>query len=116
MLASKTLLTVTLAATFVSGSFVGFAARGAKSGGGGAPPTDPNVVYAAQLSELESKGYDESEMAEARRMYAEYWTGIDYWWRTFLDVHRANTDVLDNKFEKARAALEAKHKARIGAK
>jgi hypothetical protein len=115
MLADKTLLSVTLAATFASGCFVGLAARGGK-GGAGVPPNDPAVIYAPQLEALEAEGYDEAEMAKARQVYAELYKGYEYWWNAFLDTHRANTDIIDKKFEKARDALQAEHKARVGAK
>ena len=115
MLADKTLLSVTLAATFASGVFVGSGLRGATSRPG-MPPTDPAVVYAPWLEKLESEGYDKSEMAEARQAYGECFKSYDYWWTTFLDVHRDNTVQIEEKREKRLDALAAKHRERAGTK
>ena len=115
MLADKTLLSVTLAAAFASGTFVGFAAKGSNRGAG-APPMSPDVIYAPQLAEFEAKGYDESEMAEARQAHADYLKGYQTWWEAFLDAHRANTDLIDAKLDKRLAALEARHLVRTRAK
>ena len=115
MLADKTLLSVTLAATFASGMFVGVAAKGA-SRGAGAPPMSPDVIYAPQLADLAARGYDEAEMAEARQAHADYLKGYQTWWEAFLDAHRANTDLIDSKLDKRLAALEARHQERTRAK
>jgi hypothetical protein len=115
MLADKTLLSVTLAATFASGVFTGFAAKGAARGAG-VPSTDPAAVYAPQLADLQTQGYDGAEMTEARQAYSDYLKGYQTWWNAFLDAHRQNTDVLDVKLEKRLAALAAKHVERTGPK
>ncbi len=115
MLADRTLLSVTLAATFASGLAVGVAVKGAGRAAG-VPPTDAAAIYAPQLAELQSQGYDDAEMAEARGAYSDYMKGYKYWWNAFLDAHRQNTDVLDAKLEKRLAALAAKHAERTGAK
>ena len=115
MLADKTLLSVTLAAAFSSGMFVGFAAK-APARGPGAPPMSADVIYAPQLAELEAKGYDEAEMAEARQAHADYLKGYQTWWDAFLDTHRANTDLIDAKLDKRLTALEARHLERTRAK
>ena len=86
MLADKTLLSMTLAATFASGMLTGFAAKGAGRSTG-APPTDPAAIYAPQLADLQSQGYDAGEMTEARQAYADYLKGYQYWWNQFLDVN-----------------------------
>lgn len=115
MLADKTLLSMTLAATFASGVLTGFAAKGADHGAG-APPTDANAIYAPQLTELQSQGYDATEMTEARQAYSDYLKGYQYWWNQFLDAHRPATDGIDEKLEKRLAALSAKHVERTGPK
>jgi len=115
MLADRTLLSVTLAATFASGVFTGFAAKGAGRGAG-APPTDPSVVYAPQLADLQSQGYDTGEMTEARQAYSDYLKGYQHWWNEFLDVNQKNCDLIDKKLEKRLDALAAKHSERTGPK
>jgi hypothetical protein len=115
MLADKTLLSVTLAATFASGVFTGFAAKGAGRGAV-APPTDPSVVYAPQLADLQSQGYDAAEMTEARQAYSDYLKKYQYWWNQFLDAHDATCRDIDDKLDKRLGALAAKHTERTGPK
>jgi len=111
MLANRTLLSVTLAATFASGTFVGLAVNG-QSHKAGVPPTDADAVYAPQLHELEVLGYDSAEMTDAREAYAEYLKGYGYWWTEFLDAHEKNLTQVDLKLEKRLAAVEARFRAR----
>jgi len=115
VLADKTLLSMTLAATFASGVFTGFAAKGAARGAG-APPTDPAAIYAPQLADLQSQGYDAAEMTEARQAYSDYLKKYEYWWNQFLDAHESNVRDIDGKLEKRLAALSAKHAERAGPK
>jgi hypothetical protein len=115
MLADKTLLSVTLAATFTSGIFVGYAVKDARRGLG-APPTDPAVIYAPQLAELAARDYNDAELAEARAAYSDYLKGYDKWVNPFIDQHREVLDQVDVKKDKRLAELEARHRARIGAK
>jgi hypothetical protein len=114
MLADKTLLSVTLAATFASGTFVGFAARGDLRAG--VPPHDASAIYAPQLTELKVDGYDATEMTEARQVYADYLKGYETWWNAFLDVNRAPLDKIEETRERRLAALAAKHLERTRAK
>lgn len=114
MLADKTLLSVTLAATFTSGMFVGYAVKDTHRAG--APPTDPAVIYAPQLAALAARGYDDTEMAEARGVYAEYLKGYAKWVNEFIDMRREVFDQIDEKKDKRLADLEARHLARKGAK
>jgi hypothetical protein len=115
MLADKTLLSVTLAATFTSGMFVGYAVKDGRRGAG-APPTDPSVIYAPQLEELAAKGYDDAELAEARQIYADYLKGYGKWVNEYIDLQRPVFDQIDEKKDKRLADLEARHVAREGAK
>lgn len=115
MLADKTLLSVTLAATFASGVFTGFAAQGAAKKDG-VPPNDAAAIYAPQLAELEAKGYDAAEMKDAKQAYSDYLKKYQYWWNQFLDAHEANLRDIDGKLEKQLDALSAKHAERTGAK
>jgi hypothetical protein len=115
MLADKTLLSVTLAATFTSGMFIGYAVKAARRGVGGIP-TDPTVLYAPQLEELAARGYDDAELTEARGVYAEYLKGYQTWWNKTLDTYRANFDQIDEKKDKRLADLDTRHRARVGAK
>jgi len=114
MLADKTLLSVTLAATFTSGLVAGLAVKNRRAVG--APPTDPTVLYAPQLEELAARGYDDAELTEARGVYAEYLKGYQTWWNKTLDTYRANFDQIDEKKDKKLADLDARHGARVGAK
>ncbi len=111
MLADKTLLSITLAVTFTSGMAVGFAAKGSRPAFV-THSTDPSVVCARELHELEAKGYDAAEMTEATRCYADYLKGYDYWWTNFLDMESKNLDVLDGRLDKRLQALAAKHAER----
>lgn len=115
MLADKTLLSVTLAATFTSGMFVGYAVKDGRRGAG-APPTDPAVIYAPQLQELAAKGYDDAELAEARVIYADYLKGYGKWIDEFIDMRREVFDQIDKKHEKRLLELDARYRARRGAK
>jgi hypothetical protein len=115
MLADKTLLSVTLAATFTSGIFVGYAVKAARRGQG-APPTDPAVIYAPQLAELAARGYDDAELAVARATYADYLKGYAKWVNEYIDMRRETFDQIDEKLAKQLAELEARHGARVGAK
>ena len=115
MLADKTLLSVTLAATFVSGVAAGYAVKDNRRSAG-APPTDPAVIYAPQLEELAARGYDDAELSEARVAYAEYLKGYGKWVNEYIDMQRATFDQIDEKLEKKLADLDARHRARDGAK
>jgi len=115
MLADKTLLSVTLAVTFTSGLAVGVVA------GRGKPvaivhSTDPEVVCKPQLRELEDKGYDAAEMADAKQSYGDFLKGYEYWWTNFLDVESKNLDLLDKKLEKRLDALATRHAERARTK
>lgn len=115
MLADKTLLSVTLAATFTSGIFVGYAVKDAHRAPG-APPTDPAVIYAPQLAELAARGYDDAELAEARAAYSDYLKGYAKWVNEFIDMRRETFDQIDVKKDKRLAELEARHRARRDAR
>ncbi len=112
MLADKTLLSVTLAATFTSGMFVGYAVKDTRR----APAADPAVIYAPQLAELAARGYDDAELAEARVVYTEYLGGYTKWWNVCLDTYRLNLDQVDAKKDKRLAELEARHAEKHRAK
>ncbi len=114
MLADKTLLSATLFVTFVAGASVGYMARNSMQGG--MPPRTPEAIYARQLDELHRKGYDDAEMAEARKAYSEYLESYERWWNDFLDVHRKNLDLVDEKLDKRLAELDARHVARTAPK
>lgn len=114
MLADKTLLSVTLAATFASGACVGFAAKDTPRGH---PLTvDAATLYAPQLDELRIKGYGDAEMAEAGQVYADYFKGYAYWWDQFLDANKVNIDGIESKREKRLSALDETFRARTGRK
>ena len=113
MLADKTLLSVTLAATFSSGMFVGYAVKGTRTGPG-APPTDASVIYAPQLEALAAEGYDDAELAEARGAYADYLKNYGKWVNEFIDLHRGNFDTIDKKLDDRLGDLAARHRARRG--
>jgi hypothetical protein len=115
MLADKTLLSMTLAVTFTSGLAVGFAAKSGRPAMTGIP-TDPAVIYAPFLNDLKTRGYDDAEMAEALKCYADYHKGYSYWWTQFLDVQTKNLDVVDDKFHKRLDALAKRHAERAGTK
>ena len=115
MLADKTLLSVTLAATFTSGIFVGYAVKDARRSAG-AFPTDPAVLYAPQLEELAARGYDDSELAEARGAYGDWLKRYQVWWNKFLDQYHSNLDQADAQKDKRLAELEARHRAGKGAR
>lgn len=116
MLADKTLLSVTLAATFTSGMFVGYAVKGARRGPAGVPPTDPAVIYAPQLDALAARGYDDAELTEAKQVYAEYLKGYGKWVNEFIDMKPELFDQIDHKKDKRLAELDERHLARVGAK
>lgn len=110
MLADKTLLSVTLAATFVSGSFVGAAVQKAT----GAPPAQPRdaaSIYATQLAQLRDQGYGGEEIAEAHRAYEKHLKGYEYWWNQYLEANPKVFDKLDDDLERQLAAIEARHQA-----
>lgn len=115
MLADKTLLSVTLAATFASGVGVGFAAK-APAPNSGFPPLTVSAIYGSRLAALSDEGYDDAEVAEARQAYTDYLKSYDLWWGEFLDLYRANTDIVDKKLEKRLEDLAARHRERTGAK
>ena len=115
MLADKTLFSMTLAVTFTSGLAVGFAAKGGRPAMAGIP-TDPAVVYAPFLNDLRSRGYDDAEMSEALKCYADYHKGYSYWWTQFLEVQTKNLDLVDDKLEKRLDALAKRHAERAGTK
>ena len=114
MLADKTLLSVTLAAAFASGTFVGYAAKG--SGRTGPAPYDAAAVYAPQLERLQAQGYDATEMEQAGQAYADYLKSYQYWWNEFLGSVDKNLRDVDAKLEKRLAALEAAHRPSAGPK
>jgi hypothetical protein len=115
MLASKAVLSAAIGATFASGALVGYAVHGTRDMKTGLS-TDPNVIYAPYIEKLEAQGYDAAEMAEVRRIYADYHEGYDRWWREFLDKYAPNLDTVETKREKALEALEKKHRERAGTK
>ncbi len=111
MLAEKSLLSVTLAATFVAGTVTGYAARDVK----GEPPFVPTKaehVYARRLAELRDRGYDKAEMAEALRIHQAYLDEYGGWWTKFLDGYRDSLSTVDTGFENACAELEVKFRQR----
>lgn len=113
MLAEKSLLSVTLAATFVAGSVTGYAARDVK----GEPPFVPTRaehVYARRLADLRHRGYDKEEMAEAIRIHQAYLDEYGGWWTKFLDGYRDSLSTVDTGFEQACAELDVKFRARTG--
>jgi hypothetical protein len=115
MLADKTLLSVTLAATFASGVVTGIAGHGAARGPG-APPTDAAAIYAPQLAKLKAEGYDAAEMSEAQQAYSDYLKKYEYWWNQFLEAHDSNVRDIDAKLDKRLAALASRHAERVGPK
>jgi uncharacterized membrane protein len=113
MLADRTLLAVTLVATFTAGSLTGWAARDRRAQ---APylPTAAEHVYAADLRALRDKGYDDAEMKEALRVHQQYLDAYQQWWRAFLDAHASNLDEVDRRFEAALGELKTRHDERAG--
>ena len=113
MPADKTLLSVTLAATFAAGCFSGYAARDQRTE---APfqPKSAKYVYAKTFAELRTRGYDEQELADAVRIHQAYLDAYGTWWNEFLDAHRDNFAAVDAGFERERDALEARFQSRRG--
>lgn len=112
MLADRTLLTVTLAATFAAGGTAGWAAH-ARRADVPVVPTSAEHVYAPQLRTLrEEKGFSDEEIAEATRLHQQYLDSYQQWWKAFLEAHAANLDVVDRKFELDLKALERRVEAR----
>lgn len=113
MLADRTLLGVTLSATFAAGLLSGWAARDRRPQ---APylPTNAEHVYAKDLRALADRGYDDAEMLEALRVHQQYLDAYQQWWRAFLDAHAANLDEVDRRFDLALADLKRRHDERTG--
>ena len=113
MFADRTLLAVTLATTFLAGGMTGWVTRDLRPE---APfqPRSAEHVYAPRLKALRERGFDEAEMKEAVRVHQAYLEGYDYWWRSFLDAHSSNLDVVDRRFEEQMEALETRHRERGG--
>jgi hypothetical protein len=112
MLADKTLLSVTLAATFVAGTLTGYTARSLRP----EPPFQPGRaehVYARQLAELRGNGWTDDEIAAARTLYQEYLDDYGTWWTQFLETHQRNLDAVDSRFEKGFAELDGKVRLRL---
>jgi hypothetical protein len=112
MLASKTVLAVTLAATFGSGMVVGRTMQPRIRGG--APPITAPEIYAPQMADLQRKGYDDAEMKEALAAYTDYLDGYQRWWNEFLNLHTKNLDLVDRKLEERLDALAKAHASRTG--
>lgn len=110
-MADRTLLSVTLATTFVAGGVTGYAARDLQPQ---APfrPRSAEYVYAPRLRALEQRGYDAAEMADAVRIHQEYLDAYDRWWQAFLDSHDANLEQVDRRFANELDGLELRFKAR----
>ncbi len=113
MLADKTLLGATLVVTFLSGGTVGYLARDAQ---GTAPqrPYAVETVFAHQLDQLELRGYDQTEIGEAREIYAGYLDEYHVWWDQFVESHVDNLDRIDEKMAESLEQLDARHRARKG--
>ena len=113
MLADKTLLGATLVVTFLSGGTVGFLARDAQ----GTPPQRPyavETVFAHQLDDLASQGYDKAELGEARVIYTDYLDKYQVWWNQFVESHVDNLDRIDSKMAESLTTLDERHRARGG--
>jgi predicted outer membrane protein len=113
MLTHKSLLGVTLTATFAAGGLTTLAVRDARPQ---APylPTNAEHVYAKDLRVLRDRGFDEAEMKEAVRVHQQYLDAYQEWWRAFLDAHASNLDEVDRKFESALADLKRRHDEKTG--
>lgn len=100
MLAEKSVLGITLAATFAAGGVTGFAVRDTRAE---RPYRADRAedVFAGGLRELRAAGYSDAEMAEALRLHQDYLDGYTRWWRSFLDSHATVLDREDEQFEKA---------------
>lgn len=107
MLADRTLLGITLVATFAAGGLSGWAARDRR---GETPyrPTQAEYVYADRLAELRRRGYDDDEMREAVRLHQKYLDAYQRWWAAFLDAQADNFDEVDGSFERELADLETR--------
>ncbi|MCE9635911.1 MAG: hypothetical protein K8T90_09415 [Planctomycetes bacterium] len=114
MLADRTLLGVTLVATFAAGGMSGWAARDHRSGAN-FNPTVAAQVYAPRIRELKDRGYDENELKEALTIHQQYLDAYQNWWKAFLDAHSANLDQVDRTFETRLSGLEQQFRLRTRA-
>lgn len=115
MLADRTLLGVTLAATFAAGGMSGWALREHRADQRFNPAVAAQV-YAPQLRTLKDRGYDESEMKDALTIHQQYLDDYRTWWKAFLDAHAANLDQVDRTFETKLEGLEQQFRTRTGAR
>ena len=113
MLADKSLLAVTLAATFVAGSVSGYAVRDMRNP---APfqPTSAKSVYAKTFQGLRDRGYNDAELAAAMENHQAYLDAYGTWWTDFLDAHRDSLNAVDARFTRECDALEVRFRARNG--
>ena len=111
MPANKAVLGGTLFVTFMAGSFTGYAGGQAQT-----PQVRQTVefIYAAQFEQLEAKGYDDAEMAEARETYTKYLKGYRRIWDEVLESSSSMVDPIDDEFYKRMDALDVKHRNRTG--
>lgn len=114
MLTDRTLLGVTLAATFAAGGVSGWAARDARSAAR-VNPTVAAQVYAPQIQALKERGYDAAELREALAIHQQYLDAYQTWWKAFLDAHASNLDQVDLTFERKLEGLEQQFRLRTGA-
>ncbi len=113
MLADRTLLGTTLLVTFLSGGALGYLARDARRP---APvrPYAVETVFATQLDALAQRGYDETELGQARTIYTDYLGEYQTWLNAFFDTHTDALDRLDRRCEERLRDLEATHRERTG--
>ena len=113
MLADRTLLGLTLVATFAAGSLRGWAARDHRAD---IPyrPTQAEHVYADRLADLRRRGYNDDEMREAVRLHQKYLDAYQRWWAAFLEAQSANLDDVDGNFDRELAGLESRFQTRTG--
>ena len=115
MLADRTLLGVTLAASFVAGGTAGWAARG-READIVYRPTDARSVYSQELRTLRDRGYDETEMNEAVRQCQAYLDAYHAKWDEFCGVYDKSLLVLDDHHRTEMADLEMRFRQRRAAK
>ena len=114
MLADRTLLGVTLAATFAAGGMSGWAARDLRAEAR-FNPTAAAQVYAPRIRELKERGYDDVELKEALTIHQDYLDAYQNWWNAFLVAHEKNVDQVDRRFETRLQALEQQFRLRTNA-
>lgn len=112
MLADKTLLGGTLAVTFLSGSFAGFATSEMSD----PQPVNPYSavqVYRPELGKLRKAGYTEPELLEAQGLYQDHLDAYGEWWGTFLDTYSDNLQLIDNKLADRLELLDGRVQERV---